>query len=210
MDELELLKKDWKHREKDLPHFKAKELYPMLKKKSHSFIKWVFFISIGELALWTFLNIFLSDDKFWQNVAAIHLEGFTMALYIINYAVTLFFIFLFYKNYKAISVTDSVKQLMKTILKTRRVVKYYVLYELITTGIVSLLVFIFSFLYPPSYFHVVPGQLNWFKIIAIGLGVTVVIVGLLWIFYALLYGILLRKLKKNYDVLGKMELRDDD
>lgn len=210
MDELELLKKDWKRTEKDLPHYEAKDLYPMLLKKSHSLTKWIFIISLCELALWTFLNIFLSDGKFWKNVEAIHLEGFTIVLYIVNYVVTLLFIYLFYKNYRAISVNDTAKYLMKSILKTRRVVKYYVLYELITTGIVMLLIFIFSFLYPPSYFHIDPEKVNWFKVVGIGLGIAVVFVGLLWVFYALLYGILLRKLKRNYHLIKKMELQDED
>ena len=59
MDELDLLKQDWKKQDANLPNIKAKEIYPLLLKRSSSIVKWIFFISLAELALGIFLNIFL-------------------------------------------------------------------------------------------------------------------------------------------------------
>ena len=41
LDELELLKKDWQKREANLPKLSYEEIYPMIKKKSSSIVKWI-------------------------------------------------------------------------------------------------------------------------------------------------------------------------
>jgi hypothetical protein len=55
MDELEVLKKEWQTREQEFPKLSSKEIYPMLLSKSSSLVKWIFYISIAELVLWTVL-----------------------------------------------------------------------------------------------------------------------------------------------------------
>jgi hypothetical protein len=204
MDELELLKKDWKSQEKDLPRFSAREIYPMMLKKSSSIVKWIFIISLLELAVCTFLNIFLMDEGFWEEVEHLHLKTATYAIYAISYLVTFVFIYFFYKNYRAISTTDSASKLMRNILKTRSVVKYYILFVLVANGITVMLFFIFSLIYPPENINL--ESLNWTYAILIGVVVTLVLLGVIWLIYTLLYGILLRKLKRNYRELKKLEM----
>ena len=46
MDELELLKKDWKKAETEFKHLSDTEIYPMLHKKSSSIIKTLFYIDL--------------------------------------------------------------------------------------------------------------------------------------------------------------------
>lgn len=208
MDELEMLKKDWKQREKDLPHFKSSELYPMLLKKSSSIVKWIFIISIIELALSTFLNVFLSDEKFWKDMVSLHLKTFTIVAYIVGYLISIFFIFYFYKNYKRIVVTDSASRLMENILKTRKVVKTYILYVLVSNGIVMMFYFTYILLNSPQ-FEVIIADLNWYQwagIMCVYLIVTLLFLTLLWGIYSLFYGVLLRKLKRNYKELKRLEL----
>ncbi|HET8839147.1 MAG TPA: hypothetical protein VFM82_09185 [Flavobacteriaceae bacterium] len=204
MDELELLKKDWKRHEKDFPRLKAAEIYPMLLKKSSSIVKWIFIISLIELTVSTFLNIYLTDDQFWEQVETIHLKTITIGIYIISYLVTGVFIYCFYKNYRQISTTDSAAKLMENILKTRKVVKYYILYVLVSTGITTILFFIFSVVYFPVKNPSVEHP-NWFWAILIGIVVTAILLAVVWVIYSLLYGILLRKLKRNYKELKKLE-----
>lgn len=207
MDELELLKKDWKKQEKNLPHYKAQELYPMLLKKSSSIVKWIFIISIVELGLGILLNIFFMDDKFWKDVENMHLKTATIIMFCLSYLITGFFIYKFYKNFKSISTTDSASKLMRNILKTRKVVKHYIIYVLISTGITSLTFFIFTFIYPPEGIEILPASINWFKIITIGVILISIFILILWAFYSLLYGILLKKLKQNYREIKKLEMQ---
>lgn len=209
MDELELLKRDWKKREKELPHYNTSELYPMLLKKSSSIVKWIFIISIIEFVLSTILNFYLADDEYWKMIDNIHLKNFTVVSYIIGYIITFSFIYFFYKNYKRINTADSIAGLMTNILKTRKVVRYYILYILITSGAVMLLYFIFMIKYSPKLEGVLPDELSmaqWLGILAVYFVITLVFVAVLWGVYTLLYGILLRKLKRNYKELQKLEV----
>lgn len=203
MDELELLKKDWKKHEKDFPQLKASEIYPMLLKKSSSIVKWIFIISLLELGISTFLNIYLTDEQFWNQVETIHLKTITVGIYIINYLITFIFIYFFYKNYQQISTTDTAARLMENILKTRKIVKYYIMYVLISTGITTLLFFAFSLIYFPEENPSLHNP-NLFWAILIGIVVTAILLAIVWGVYTLLYGILLRKLKRNYKELKNM------
>jgi hypothetical protein len=46
MDELELLKKDWKKQEGSFQQIGEKEIYGMLHKRSSSIVKWIVIISV--------------------------------------------------------------------------------------------------------------------------------------------------------------------
>src|SRR6056297_3335629 len=137
MDGLDLLKKDWKKREGSLPQLSYDQIYKMLWKRSSSIVKWIFVISIIEFLFWALINIFMADQEYWKEMERIHLKEFTVVIYVINYAITFFFIYCFYKNYRKISSTDNAAQLMKNILRTRKTVKYYIGYILISTAIVA-------------------------------------------------------------------------
>ena len=140
MDNLDLLKKDWKKQEKSIPQLSYDELYKLIWKRSSSIVKWIFFISIIEFGLGAVLNIFIADDEYWAKMEEYNLTLFLIITYVVSYLVTFYFIYKFYKNYKAINATDSAAVLMKTILKVRKTVKYYIGFILLSSGFV----FIFS------------------------------------------------------------------
>jgi hypothetical protein len=215
MDELDILKKEWQSREHEYPRLTYKEIYKMLLRKSSSIVKWIFFISIGELILWTGLAFLVPESTRAIN-EGIGLKTTFFVLNVINYVVFGFFIVLFYKNYKKIQVTDSIKTLLQNILRTRKTVKYFVIYNI---GFAILILIGVNFYYytkqeelyaimtetysayasiPPETFTSVffMGQL-------IG---GVIMIGMLLLFYRLIYGILLKRLKKNFKELKKMEV----
>src|SRR5690606_3816530 len=119
MDELELLKSKWLSQDQKLPRLTFGEIYTMLLKKSSSIVKWIFFISIGEIILWTCLALLVpeSSRKFTNDIG---LQEIMIVVNILYYAVFIFFIILFYRNYAKISTTDSIKDLMGNIIRTRR------------------------------------------------------------------------------------------
>lgn len=212
MDELELLKKDWKKQEANLPHLSYNEIYKMIWKKSSSIVKWIFIISILEFLFWTVVNFVLADQEYWDEMSKLHLTDFTIAVYLLNYAITFTFIYLFYRNYRKISSTDNAARLMKNILQTRRTVKYYIGYILVSTGVVSLV-----YTYYMVYYHVANSEVEdaskyvftttqWFKFIGLMAVFLAIFLGLIWLFYRVLYGILLKRLYKNYKELKKLEV----
>lgn len=212
MDDLDLLKKDWKKQEKDLPHFSHEKIYKMLWKRSSSIVKWIFIISICEIVFWTVLNIFMADEAYWERIEKIHLTEFTIVANIINYLITIYFIYRFYRNYKKINTTDSASLLMKNILATRKTVKYYIGYILISSALLTL-VYIYFMVFnhkqtmnPEDASKYVFDFIDWLKFGAIVLLGLAAFLGVLWLFYRLLYGILLKRLNKNYKELKKLEM----
>jgi len=211
MDELEFLKKDWKKQDANYPKLSYDQIYNMLWKKSSSIVKWIFIISVLELFISTFLSLLFTGDDYWVQLEKYNLKQFTEVLFVIGYAITFFFIFMFYLNYKKISATDDAATLMKNILRTRRTVKYYIAYVLIYNGLTAIVVSSYMI-----YFHINSQDqnltkysfdtLDWMKFVGVGLIVLTLFLGLIWLFYRLLYGILLKKLHKNYKELKKLEM----
>ncbi len=113
----------------------------MLHAKSSSNVKWIFIISILEILLWTLISLFFNTDDYLKKIKHEELDVYFEILTYFNYAVILIFIYLFYKNYVAISTTVSTKQLMKDILKTRKTVQCYVWYNLGMVGFSMMLGF---------------------------------------------------------------------
>ncbi|WP_029033863.1 membrane protein [Salinimicrobium terrae] len=212
MDELEFLKQNWKKQEENLPSLSYDEIYKMIWKKSSSIVKWIFVISIIELLLSTLLTVFMADANYWDQMEEIHLKQATIFVYIISYLITFYFIYCFYRNYRRISSTDDAATLMHNILKTRRTVRTYIAYVLISTGIYSVVV---------AYFTIQNHQLvqqvedtskytfdamDWIKFTVAGCIILAIFLLALWMFYRLIYGIFLRRLKRNYRELKKLEM----
>lgn len=211
MDELELLKKDWNKKDGDFKKLSSADLYAMLQKKSSSIVKTLFYISIAELLFWIIINSipYFSSDSYRERLEAIYNnEHIITALTIFSYAVILLFIYLLFKSYKAISVTDSAKKLMESILNTRKVIKYYVIYNLIMAFVSMVVGMYLTIIHDPKLSHVIETFSNkqliaFIGIIALAIVVFVVII---WLFYKLLYGLLLKRLNQNYKELKKLEV----
>lgn len=212
MDELDILKQDWKKQEQNLPRLTYDEIYKMLWKKSSSIVKWIFVISILELFLSTMVSILVANQDYWEEMDRLNLKEFTVGLYVFSYSVTFFFIYLFYRNYRSISTTDDAATLINNILRTRRTVKYYIAYVLISSGLSAIIVSYFSIrnhrmtteaeeLIKYSF-----DTLDWAKFILAGCIILTIFLGAVWLFYRLIYGILLKKLKRNYKELKKLEM----
>lgn len=212
MDELELLKKDWQKKEGDLPKLTYDEIYRMLWKKSSSIVKWIFYISIFEFVFWILLSFLPVNTETLSGQSAQTFGVVETVLEVINYLVIIYFIYQFYLNYRKISVTDTSRGLMKNIIKTRKTVMQYVWFNLILFAVLMIVVFLeFVGLNPNSEITATITEADnsttlW---VIVGLLLLVAILFfafLLWLFYKLLYGILLRRLNENYKELKKLEV----
>jgi hypothetical protein len=210
MKELDLLKKDWKKNENSFEQVSEMEIYKMIHKKSSSIVKWILIISILEVLLWTSISIFFNTDDYFKKMHQDELIPFLKGLTYFNYGVILVFIYFFYRNYIQITTTVSTKQLMKDILKTRKTVQYYVWYNLGMIVISLIIGFVIAFNYNPETAVLRDKLVHNDKVMALTIGilllVTLAFVGVFWLFYKLLYGILLRRLHANYKELKKIDL----
>lgn len=204
MDELELLKKDWQKDTVTYPRLSKEEIYKMIHAKSSSIVKWIFYISIIELSLGLILAIINPslDHKIeypaWTNI---FIYG--------SYPIILYFVYQFYLNYKNISVTDNVKLLINNIIKTRRTVKYYVLFNLIVGGIIASIGMFLGLTDNAGgleQFNATASTKDYAVLIVSIIIGTALMLGIFLGIYYLLYGLLLRRLNRNNKELKKLEV----
>jgi hypothetical protein len=204
--ELDLLKKDWKKSENSFELVSESAIYRMIHKKSSSIVKWILIISILEVLLWTGISVFYNSDESLKKIKSENLIYYFKYLTELNYVVVAIFIYMFYRNYRAISTITSTKQLMGDIMKTRKTVQYYVWYNLGIIAISMILVFVMVFTADPKL-HQLSSKSNGLLLLIVFCAIFILgVVGLFWLFYRLIYGILLQKLYKNYNELKNIDL----
>ncbi|MEZ4968237.1 MAG: hypothetical protein R2814_00970 [Flavobacteriaceae bacterium] len=213
MDELELLKGLAK-KDNQLPQLSFDEIYNMIWKKSSSIVKWIFLISIIEFLVPHLIYFVPSMSKnlaVWKDLG---LGNFLLVSSVVQYSVVLFFIFQFYRRYREISTLDNAKKLLSNILKTRKIVKYYVLFclSLIFISFIVMAIGIYlnedpmtamGYNYNSANISIEKLKATMIIVVVVAGIIITLIMGCI---YFLLYGILLKKLKKNYTELKDMDI----
>ncbi|MGK4567574.1 hypothetical protein [Flavobacterium sp. 3HN19-14] len=185
----------------------------MLHKKSSSIVKWILIISILEFVFWAAINYCLKDGDLMKRFDSMHVENIMLTLTVVGNVVIVYFFYLFYMNYRKISVTDDAKTLIKSILKVRKTVNYYVWFNIVFGIIGAIVVLTLQLNYDAETIairnkFIEHGSSTAYYAIVAAMSIVfiAVFVGLIWLFYRLLYGILLRRLRKNYEELKKIDL----
>jgi uncharacterized membrane protein YhdT len=212
MEALDLLKKDWK-RNANFKQVSEIEIYKMIHKSSSSIVKWIFIISVLEFAFWGVISFFIKDTDGMKKFNNYHADNIIIPLMIIGYVVLAYFFFQFFMNYKKISATDNSKKLIDSIIRTRKTVYQYVWFNIIYGVISGIIVAFVPFKYDKDFIKITDQATkngNAFMFYAkyiIVMGIMMVLMcGLIWLFYRLIYGILLKRLYKNYEELKKIDL----
>lgn len=207
MEELDLLKKDWKKQEANQPKLSYDDIDKMIWKKSSSLVKWIFYVSLFELGLGVaivLLVLLVQPDLLSDSKMPAWLNWFGYA----STAVVFYFIYKFYMNYKKISATSSIKDLMQNIITTRKTVKHYVLYSL------SAIAFTICIAIPTGVIEESGGMdkfsaeanLTQYLLLAVvTIFIACAIVLLFYGIYYLLYGLLTKRLKHNYKELKQLK-----
>ena len=209
MDELELLKKDWKeNKSDDFKNYTEQELFAMTKKRSVSIAKWVFIIALLELGFWFLIGYLMpssSEDKY-QDIPFVDVVFNVMDII----SILLPFVFigsLLYLNFK-IRTEENPKKLMEKILLMKKCIQWYIrifLGEIVVFFIISMIL----------SFYIESNSLEGTELEELYLFAFVMFIPLLMIIfifalflrfiYHLVYGKLLHKLKQNYEELSRME-----
>ncbi|CAL2082631.1 hypothetical protein LNI90_05150 [Tenacibaculum dicentrarchi] len=210
--DLDKYKTAWNNQPEQTNQVSKAAIYKMAHAKSSSIVKWIFIIGILEFLFWILLNLFTAKSKYLKIYDSFNLTSFIEISYYIHYIVIIGFLYIFYKNYTAISVTDGTKELLQKIFKVRKTVKFYVYYNLLTFIILAIIVnvFIFSDLNHLKKILETNNAIIDESSLFTSMLITQILflslfLGLFWLFYQLLYGILLKKLLKNYKELTKFD-----
>jgi hypothetical protein len=204
MDLLDNYKKAWKNQPEEISKRSTLDIYKLAQSRSSSIVKWIFIIGILEFVILNSLYFFVDMDQANTEYKKLGLENFIFYAQIAAYGILFYFLAIFYLNYKRISTTDSTRTLMKKIIKTRKAVQNYVLFNLGYMALVMIVITIASI--NTNFDHLSNKQI--ILIIFATLIATLLILAVMGLFYQLLYGFLLKKLKNNYKELA--QLNDED
>ena len=204
-------KKVWKNQPEEKNKISALEIYKMTQSKSNSIVKWIFIIGLLEFVFWFAINYLCTKNGALEPYEKLKLISFIENFNYFHYVVVVLFLILFYRNFSLISTVDDTKTLMKNILLVRKTVKWYVYYNLINVVIFTIILNILIF-NTPDGINILSGidneSFNKEHIMSVFIIAQIVVIAImiliLWLFYYLLYGILLKKLNKNYKELTKL------
>jgi len=204
-------KKVWKNQPEEKNKISALEIYKMTQSKSNSLVKWIFIIGLLEFVFWFAINYLCTKNGALEPYEKLKLISFIENFNYFHYVVVVLFLILFYRNFSLISTVDDTKTLMKNILLVRKTVKWYVYYNLINVVIFTIILNILIF-NTPDGINILSGidneSFNQEHMMSVFIIAQIVVIAImiliLWLFYYLLYGILLKKLNKNYKELTKL------
>lgn len=204
MKDLKQLKEQWAQQNFEKQYSKE-ELNGFLRKKSTYSIKWIFYLSIAEFLVYMGLPLF--SPNYIESFAyykSLQLFGFSIFITITGYILLLYFMWRFFKNYRKISVTSSVKEHLSTILSTRRAVNQYFYANVGLLLIFTLVVFVRAFQMDSSLIGLEQEDIS-FLIICFVIGIVVALVlGLYGLLYYFVYGRFLKPLKRNEKELRQL------
>ncbi|OSY87782.1 hypothetical protein WH52_10175 [Tenacibaculum holothuriorum] len=215
MDLLDGYKKAWDNQSEETNKVSKVDIYKMAHSKSSSIVKKIFIIGILELIFWATINIFFTGSSYGDIYEELHLNTIvTLSIYL-HYLAIILFLVLFYKNYKSISISDNTKSLIAKILNTRKTVQYYVYFNLgyLILANIVVMCFVFSDLDGLIQYYNNHGintsianktQLLVSLIVAMVFILSFMFL-ILWLFYKIVYGSLIKRLNKNYQELVKLD-----
>lgn len=204
MEGLDLLKQHW-NKDNNFPKIEKDELQAMLRQSSSSIVKWIFIICCLEFILWLAISFIIPEEKEVYLIFQI-----TNTIYnIVFYVFILYFIYKFYTLLVQIKTTNSTKNLMESILAVRNNADKYIRFNILAAYVAFGIQFIQLII--EEYME---GN-SWGKtlfVIILG-AILFTLFGLLfiWLFklyFRALYGLLLKKLNKNYEELIRLEEED--
>ena len=201
MDLLDNYKKAWKNQPEQASKRSTIEIYKLAHSRSVSIVKWIFIIGILEFVILNSIYFFIDMDEAYAEYEKLGLMNFIFYSQIVAYTILFYFLVIFYLNYKRISTTDSTSNLMKKIIKTRKTVRNYVLFNL---GYMLLVMVVATIASIQTNLEDLNNKKILFIVFA-SLIATLLILGILCLFYQLLYGFLLKKLNTNYKELAKLD-----
>ncbi|WP_286443449.1 MULTISPECIES: hypothetical protein [unclassified Myroides] len=179
------------------------EIRGMIHKKSSSIVMWIFIISVIEFLALNLASLFLfNEDSELKGKSSPVFEFIVNNIDYLSGLISLIFIVLFYIKYRKICVADNTKKLMKQILQTKKMVNYYIAINISIISILTLYAAISVLSGDNDPTH---GWKYYLFIIGIFLLLFLIFFGIIWLYYRVVYGILIKRLMKNYQELEKIE-----
>lgn len=216
--DLDSFKKTWQEQPVQ-KKYDDSEILQMLNRKSRNYVKYIFWISVVELLFFSVLGLFyfFQDEesnsflKVLERLGAQktpevenNFEHTYFAIKILSLLVTAYFVHKFYQNYRKIRIEENLKGLITRIIKFKKTVNAFILISIVLL-IAFTSVFTAFIFYALNSQNIEPTSSD-LTIVIVGILVSMILsVALVWLYYRLVYGIIIKKLDRNLK-----QLRDID
>jgi len=205
MKELEELKHQWA-KQNFSQNFSKEEIKGFLQKKSTHSIKWIFYLSIAEFIAYLSFPLLVPNylDSF-DYYKSLNLFEFSILTALTGYVLLVYFMWRFFKNYKNISVANSITSHLSAILNTRRAVNQYFYFNVVILIIFTVVVLLSALQLDQNMIDL-KEENNSLLIMIFIIGLVIaIILGIFGLLYYFVYGRFLRPLKNNEKELLKIE-----
>ncbi|MBP7173391.1 MAG: beta-carotene 15,15'-monooxygenase [Cloacibacterium sp.] len=220
--ELDNLKKTWQ--EHHVPQvYDSNQIMAMLNNKSRTYFKYILWISVAEFLIFISANIytifFSQNSSTFINIIGklgvqktpeieMNFEHLYLGLKMISLGMTATFVYLFYKNYQKINIEANLKKFILQIIKFKKTVNAFIVSNVI-------LLIVFTSVFTAFTFYTLNHQnIEITNSLLLGLAtvlvlVTVVSIGLILLYYRVVYGIIMNRLDENLKQLKAIEKESD-
>ena len=215
---LDNFKKTWPE-QAILPKYDSTEIEAMLNKSSKNYVKYLLWISIAEFFVILCMNFyyaFLGNDRNSlmsilsrlgiKNTTSLEVNFTHLYFYLklVSLLMTAFFVVKFFRNYRKINIESNLKKLILQIINFKETVNYFILANilLIILFTVVLLVATLTVLSQQNIHLNSPTLIMFLVGTIVMMGISVV---LIWVYYRLVYGIILKRLGKNLEELQRID-----
>jgi len=204
MKDLKELKEKWANQSFE-KQFSKEELNAFLQKKSSYSIKWIFYLSVIEFFFYLLLPLilpnYLESYEYYKSLNLLEFRLFSIG---VGYALLIYYMWRFFQNYRKISISDSVNDHLKTILKTRKAVNQYFYLSIVILLVFTTVVLIAAFKYDNNLIALQEQNISLMAILFILGIIMAIILTIFGLLYYFVYGRFLRSLKQNEKQLNEV------
>ncbi len=219
--DLDSFKKTWQEQPVQ-QKYDHHEILQMLNRKSRNYVKYIFWISVAEFSCFSLIGLFYIIQGSESNTFISILERMGirktselemtfdhiyLTLKILSLAVTAYFVYKFYENYRDIKIEENLKKFILKIIQFKKTVNAFILINI-------LLLITFTSIFTVFVFYIVNTQnieISGSTITGFIAGIiisTVFTVLIVWLYYRVVYGIIIKKLGRNLKQLQEIDSQE--
>lgn len=219
--DLDSFKKTWQEQPVQ-EKYDYNEILQMLNKKSRNYVKYIFWISVFEFLFFTLIGLFYiiqgkESNSFINILTKLGVQrtselentfdNIYLVLKVLSLAITAYFVFKFYQNYKVVKIEENLKKFILQIITFKKTVNAFILINiaLLITFTSIFTIFVFYILNTQNVEITNSTLIGFVAGIIISTVFTVIMV---WLYYRVVYGIIIKKLDKNLTQLKEIDSQE--
>lgn len=220
--DLDSFKKTWQE-QPVAPKYDNNEILRMLNKKSRNYVKYIFWISLVEFVLFSAFGLFYilqnkESNTFLSSLQKLGVEkneqlqdifdNIYLIIKVLTLIITGYFVVRFYQNYRKIKIEEDLKEFISRIIKFKKTVNAFILINILIVVVFTSALTIFG-IYALQNQNSSVADTTIVAFIVSFIISTVLCVVLIWAYYRLVYGILIKRLDKNLAQLKNIDSQEN-